>query len=293
MKPLRFFVIGDPIAHSLSPVMQRAALRTLGLPHSYDALRVAAYELPGVLDRVRRGEIHGINVTVPHKVAALRLCDFFTDEVATTGAVNTVWLDATGRLVGSNTDVDGFRADLLANDVAPRRALVLGAGGAARAVVFAIGTLGATVDVAARRDDRAATLVRELGVGGAVRWSSLGVAPHDAPYDLIVNATSAGMAGAEAGDDVAEALARAPRATNAVAYDLVYRSAHGARSTPFLERASSLGIRAQDGLGMLVEQGARALSVFLGTPIDAVVRRAMRAAVVEALAGKSATQEPV
>jgi hypothetical protein len=82
----RFFVIGDPIAHSLSPVMHGAALRALGLPHSYEAMRVTGGELEGVLDRVRRGSIHGLNVTVPHKVAVLALLDVTTDECATTGA---------------------------------------------------------------------------------------------------------------------------------------------------------------------------------------------------------------
>jgi shikimate dehydrogenase len=282
MTAKRFFVIGDPIAHSLSPVMQQAALRHLGLPHTYEALRVSPYELPGVLDRVRRGDIHGLNVTVPHKVAALRLCDFFTDEVATTGAVNTVFVDATGRLVGSNTDVDGLRADILGQSIVPKRALVLGAGGAARAAVVSIGTLGAVVDVAARRDDQAARVVKDVTMGGAVPWSTL--QPKDgATYDLIINATSAGMAGGAPGDDIAEAFARAPKTAETIAYDLVYRPPAGERETKFLATARASGHRVFDGLGMLVEQGVRALSIFLGTPIDTNVRVAMRQAVTQAL----------
>ena len=278
----RFYVIGDPIAHSLSPVMQQAALRHLGLRHTYEALRVSPYELAGVLDRVRRGDIHGLNVTVPHKIAALRLCDFFTDEVATTGAVNTVFMDATGRLVGSNTDVDGLRADILGQSIVPRRALVLGAGGAARAAVVSIASLGASVDVAARRDDQAARLVKDVTTGGHVPWDSL--KPKDgATYDLVVNATSAGMSGGPPGDDLAEAFLRAPTTDGTIAYDLVYRPHLGERETKFLAAARASGHRVYDGLGMLVEQGVRALSVFLGTPIDTNVRIAMRHAVTNAL----------
>jgi len=269
VRPKRFFVIGDPIAHSLSPAMQGAALRLLDLPHTYEAMRVPADRLPSVLDRVRRGEIHGLNVTVPHKVEALQLCDQHTDEVATTGAVNTVYLDSTGRLIGTNTDVDGLRADLLAENVVPKRALVLGTGGAARAAIVAVRTLGARVAVAGRNDHAAHALSRESGSDHAP-WETLA----GGPFDLIINATSAGMEGGSDGTAIADAWSRAPRDANAVAYDLVYRPA----VTPFLARARDNGARALNGLGMLVEQGARALSIFLGTPIEPRVKRAMRAA---------------
>jgi shikimate dehydrogenase len=270
-----FYVIGDPIGHSLSPTMHGAALKLLDLPHTYEAMRVTADQLPSVLDRVRRGEIHGLNVTVPHKVEALRLCDQHTDEVSTTGAVNTVFLDATGRLVGSNTDCDGLRADLLGENIVPKRALILGTGGAARSAVVAVRTLGARVAIAGRSDAAARTLAHEVAAD-AVPWETLG----SGPYDLIVNATSAGMQGGGDGTPIADAWSRAPRDASTVAYDLIYRPA----ITPFLARARDEGARALGGLGMLVEQGARALSIFLGTPIDPRVKRAMRSAAEAALA---------
>ncbi len=280
----RFFVIGDPIGHSLSPVMQRAALAALGLPHTFEARRVTLEELPPVLDQVRRGQISGLNVTMPLKVETLRLCDLFTDDVALAGAVNTVWLDATGRLVGGNTDVDGLRADLLHQDIVPRRVLVLGGGGAARAAVIAASRLGAAVDVATRREEQATLLVRAVGRGTSVLWNELGRDPG-AVYDLIINATSGGMAGGTDGVSVADVLASARTATGAVAYDVVYRPPKNASATPFLARAKALGLRGVDGVGMLVEQGAQALSLFLGTPVDASVRVVMRGAIVEALRG--------
>ncbi|MBX7197337.1 MAG: shikimate dehydrogenase [Sandaracinaceae bacterium] len=266
----RFYVIGDPVGHSLSPVMQGAALQALGLPHSYEAMRVTAAELPGVLDRVRRGSIHGLNVTVPHKIAAMELCDVLTDEASSVSAVNTLFVDRTGRLVGTNTDCDGLRADLLAEGVVPRAVLVLGTGGAARAAAVAMRTLGARLGVAGRDDHAARALVHAVGYGEAVSWARL-----EGPWDLIVNATSAGMQGGPDGSAIAEAWTRAEKTSTPIAYDLIYRP----RITPFLARAASEGARAISGLGMLVEQGARALSLFLATPIDIGVRQVMRAAV--------------
>lgn len=275
MKAKRFYVIGDPIGHSLSPVMQSAAFLALGVPHTYEAMRVTAAELPRVLDRVRRGEIHGLNVTVPHKVEAMRLCDVLSEEASAVGAVNTVFVDATGRLIGTNTDCDGLRADLLSEGIAPKRVLLLGTGGAARAAAVAVRTLGAKLGIAGRDDAAARMLAHVVGYGEMVPWGTLA----GDPWDLVINATSAGMLGGPDGTGIADAWSRAPKATGAVAYDLVYRP----RVTPFLARAAADGARAIGGLGMLVEQGARALSLFLGTPIDSAVRRAMRTAVEAAL----------
>jgi shikimate dehydrogenase len=266
----RFAVIGDPIAHSMSPVMHGAALRALGLPHTYEAIRVPRELLPATLDRLRRGELAGLNVTVPHKVEALSLCDVFTDEVSVTGAVNTLFVDATGRLVGSNTDVDGLRADLVAEGVVPKRALLLGTGGAARAALVALSKLDCEVTVAGRELESAKRVVSEAQRGTPTPWVDLG-----GPYDLVVNATSAGMSGGEDGAPIAEAWDRAGKTSATVAYDLIYKP----RETPFLERARTQGHRTIHGLGMLVEQGARALSIFIGTPIDLAVKRVMREAI--------------
>lgn len=289
----RFAVIGDPIGHSLSPVMHAAALAKLGLPHTYEAIRVREGELPAVLDRLRRGELAGLNVTVPHKVAVMRLCDALTPEATATGAVNTVSIDADGRLVGTNTDVEGLRTDLVAHGVSPRAALVLGAGGAARAAVLAVSSLrsasgeATAVVIAARRDEAAARLATEVGCARATAWRAI-----EGPaggFDLIVNATSAGMAGTDDGTPLADALDRAPLAEpigSSVAYDLVYRPPAGLATTPFLARAGSRGLRTIDGVGMLVEQGARALAIFLRLPMDdtfRAVRGVMRHAILAAL----------
>jgi shikimate dehydrogenase len=283
--PRRFAVIGDPIAHSLSPVMHGAALAALRLPHTYEAIRVPHDALPRTLDRLRRGELHGLNVTVPHKVEAMSLCDVTTDEAHATFAVNTLWMDPTGRLVGTNTDVDGLVADFAHESIAPTNVLILGAGGAARAVVAAARRAGAReIVVAARREEQARALVADMPPARASTFDAL-VPPmcRGLEFDLVVNATSAGMAGGGDGAPIADAFARAPRTPSAVAYDLVYRPPAGAATTLFLQRASSLGHRAIDGVDMLVEQGARALSIFTSIPIDREIRAVMRSAVERAL----------
>ncbi len=265
---MKFAVIGDPIAHSQSPVMHRAAFAAMGLPHTYDAERVEASQLPSFLDRLRRGSLHGVNVTIPHKVEILSLVDVVAPEVSRIGAANTVVLDATGRLVAHNTDAPGLRADLVRHGVAnPGRALVLGTGGAARAAIVALQDLAQRVGVWGRDGAKARVLSRELGVD----W--VGELDTEQPFELIVNATSAGMDGGSDGAPLAALLARIPRTADAFAYDLVVR----ATDTPFVAAGRP---RAASGAGMLVEQGIRALSLFLSRPIPEAARDAMHAALL-------------
>src|SRR5919197_1924619 len=126
------WLIGHPVAHSLSPAMHNAAFAKLGLPHRYEAKDVSADQLAAALDRMRRDDVLGANVTIPHKEAVLRLVDEVSDEARQIGAGNTIARRA-GRLAADNTDGYGFRRALEGVPIGSRRALVLGAGGAARA----------------------------------------------------------------------------------------------------------------------------------------------------------------
>jgi shikimate dehydrogenase len=147
--------------------------------------------------------------------------------------------------------------------------------------VIACATIGADVVIASRRDEESRRLVAEVHRGEATDWATLA---SIRAFDLVINATSAGMSGAEAGQAIADAFARAPRTNDAVAYDLVYRAPSGESTTSFLARAAALGHRGVDGLGMLVEQGMRALSLFLGgARLESNVRSVMRRAVQDAL----------
>jgi shikimate dehydrogenase len=259
-------VIGDPVRHSLSPRLHNAAYRALELDWVYVAFDVADGDAPAALDAVRALGLVGLSVTMPHKTAVAEGCDELTPAADALRSVNTVTPLADGRLGGDSTDGAGFCRSLADAGVDPagRRALVLGAGGAARAVAWVLAGSGATVTVAARRAP-AAEVAAALAGGKAVAWDDRVEAARTA--DLVVNATPIGMAG----DDT---LPLPPAAVGAgqVAADLVYEP----RVTPWLEAAGARDAIAVPGLGMLVHQAALQVERWTGrpAPVDA-----MRAAV--------------
>jgi len=257
-------VIGWPVRHSRSPDIHNAAYRALGLDWLYVALPVPPGAVPAALAGAVALGIEGLSVTMPHKAAAAAVVDELTADAVALGAVNSVRRDG-DRLVGDNTDGGGFVDSLLAEGVDPsgRRCVVLGAGGAARAVVRALAGAGAaSVVVVARDPGRGAVAAALAGSVGAT-------GDHDAvaSADLLVNATPLGM-----GDD--ERLPADPGALpdGAVVADLVYHP----RRTPLLAAAEDRGLRTVGGIGMLVHQAARQLEAWTGrpAPLDA-----MRAAV--------------
>lgn len=261
-------VIGDPVAHSLSPAIHNAAYRARGLDWVYVAFPVDRGHAGAAVRAVTHLGLGGLNVTMPHKEAAAAACDELTPAAAGLRSVNTVVPLPDGRLRGDSTDGGGFldSLDAVGVEVAGRAVLVLGAGGAARAVVRALGERGARVTVAARRPEpaaEAAALAREAGVAPL---DPAGAAPADVVVaaDVIVNATPLGMDGRSC-----------PVPTGALhagqtAVDLVYEP----RETPFLAAARAAGSTVVGGLGMLVHQAARAFEQFTGmeAPIDAMLR---------------------
>ena len=241
-------VIGWPIAHSRSPLIHRHWLARYGVAGSYDKIPVEPARLAGFLMGVRAGDFVGCNVTIPHKEAAASLCDRLTPAAERLGAANTLWMNG-GDLWGDSTDGAGFIGALDQEvpgwDHRRERAVVIGAGGAARAVVDALMSRGfAEVLVANRTLARAAALTERLGgrsIGVDALPSVLGGA------DLLVNTTSAGMQGQPALDLDLKALPR-----HAVVDDIVYVP----RETPLLRAAASRGLRTVGGLGMLLHQAA-------------------------------------
>lgn len=274
--PRLFALLGWPVEHSLSPAIHGAAFRELGVDATYVALPVREAELDGVLPPVARAG--GGNVTVPHKQAAARLLDRPSAEVRRTGACNCFWTED-GDLAGDNTDVGGFREAVGAWHRARLeggRILLLGAGGAARAVLAACRDAGAeSVEIWNRTTGRARELVRAAGEAGAQaetvlkvlesRWDAAG------PYDLVVNATSLGL---DPEDPLPLDLADVE---TAAVFDLVY----GEDGTPWTRHAEDAGVPARDGLEMLVRQAGLSLRRWLRVepPID-VMREAARAASV-------------
>ena len=270
----RLGLIGDPVEHSLSPRMHAAGFAALGIDAEYVRLRVPVgpsgeeARTAAVEQAMRElGASGGGNVTVPHKGRAAHVLDEMSDAVRRTGACNCFWTTAGNRLAGDNTDVTGIASVLseLLEGRAPADVLVLGAGGAAAAGALAAAWLGVSVvRVANRTPARAARLVnglREAGITAETEpWPVAGQA------DVIVNATTLGLA------ETDPLPASFDRVTARLALDLVYPAVAGAAGTAWTRAAAERGIRAADGLEVLVRQGAACYPHWFGVegPVSAL-----------------------
>ena len=260
-------VIGDPVRHSLSPVLHNAAYAALALDWVYVAFEVPDGAARAALDAMRALGLAGLSVTMPHKAAVANTCDECSPDAQLLRSVNTVTPRADGTLYGESTDGEGFLRSLADNGHDPTGAsvLLLGAGGAARAVGLALTRAGADVAIAARRAD-AAQQAAELIDGTTESWSSRAAAAEAA--DIVVNATPVGMGGD--GDVPIDAARLRP---GQVFADLVYHPLE----TPLLLAARSQGAAVVDGLGMLVHQAALQVERWTGQPAPIAE---MRSAVV-------------
>lgn len=272
-------LLGWPVAHSLSPAMHNAAAAALGLNWVYVPLPVR----PGAVAAAVRGlaalGFLGANVTVPHKQAIMLALDEVSPAARTIGAVNTIVVarDDSGWLLGENTDWVGFRDDLVALGVpvAGRDCLVLGAGGSARGVVYALAQAGGRIHVLARRPEQAAGLLADLRLGPDYTSGTLADLPQvskamSAP--LIVNTTPLGMS-PHSEASIWPADLALPR--GAFVYDLIYNP----RRTRLLDQAAAAGCESSNGLGMLLRQGMAAFALWSGqTPDMGVMRQALEEA---------------
>ena len=262
-------VIGDPIAHSKSPLIHNFWLEKLGTPGRYTRCHVRPEGLADYL-AARRGDPdwRGCNVTIPHKQAVIPMLDRIDPAAARIGAVNTIRHDPDGSLVGLNTDFAGFLeplSSLLSEHHLFRMARVIGSGGAARAIVHALADEGFTIAMIARNTDAALALLREVDrhaeptmVASLESWAEPGGFAWDdrsGVLDLVVNATSLGMHGCP---PLAIDFSHVP--PGAVVYDIVYAPL----VTPLLAAAQACGHRTVDGLEMLVGQAAIAFEQFFG-----------------------------
>jgi shikimate dehydrogenase len=259
--PGRLVLLGHPVSHSLSPRLQQAALRAASIALEYEAVDVATEALDETV-RVLIAVRAAGNVTIPHKEAMYAACHSRSPIAERVGAVNTFWIE-NDQLLGDNTDVGGFDAAIRAAFDAPKpdtRLAVLGAGGAAAAVLAAAERwAGASAVIASRSRERAAALAGRFTRMARVA-ATYEAAVRDA--DLVVNATPLGLKGEDGPVDPAS-LRPGTRV-----FDLVYRRG----LTPWVIRARARGLAAEDGLGMLVEQGALAFTRWFGIEPD---RRAM------------------
>jgi shikimate dehydrogenase len=267
------FLIGHPLGHSLSPVFHNAAFHAAGIDAAYALRDVLPDDLAATVAALRAGDVYGANVTVPYKRDVLPMLDTISDDAAALGAVNTIVNDA-GRLTGLNTDVPGFAADVRAQGIAVvgQQVVMLGAGGAARGVAAALVSMDAARLIIANRTRERALAIQHQYPASV---TATGITQHDLAAALpaaalLVNATSVGLHGDET-PTAADALAHLPQ--SAVVYDLIYRP------TALLRAAQARGLRAVDGLGMLIHQGALAWEAWTGraAPLDVMWQAARQA----------------
>jgi len=265
--PDRYAVIGNPVTHSKSPWIHRQFARATGHDIDYDAIEAPLDGFERTVEAFRGAGGKGANVTLPFKEQAYRYCTEQSAAARLAQAVNTLAFGER-RIGGDNTDGSGLLRDLernLGRSVAGRSVLLLGAGGAARGVLGPLSAAGpARLVIANRTPGRAQELARRLaGRIEAATFDSLG----DAPFDLVINATSAGLTGE------APAISAGVFCKGALAYDMVY-----GRDTPFLALARASGCATSDGLGMLVEQAADSFQIWRGVrPETGPVIAALRA----------------
>jgi shikimate dehydrogenase len=263
----QLWLLGQGVGESPSPAMQNAALRACGLDWEYSVRDVPPEKLPVALEWIRAGEVRGANVTIPHKRTVAAQCDALEPEALLTGAVNTLRM-RDGELVGDNTDARGLEAALRADELWPApgaAVVVLGAGGAAAAALLAmLRTDPELLGVAARRPELVAPLASLKPPVAPVAWDAAVVAEslRRAPHSVLINATPAGLA------ELPVDVAALPDGCTVV--DLRYRP----RPVDLVAAARARGLRACDGLEMLLRQGMLSFSLWTGLPAPIDVARA-------------------
>ena len=267
-----FGIVGHPLGHSLSPALHGWVYEKTGLNATYLPFPTLPGDLPGFISKVRNDPIHGLSVTIPHKQAVLELVDGLDGLAEKIGAANTLYWKE-GRLLGANTDVEGFIFPLSNRKFTTDAALVLGAGGAARAVLAGLRQMNPACDIfiAARNPQRASRLAADFA-GTPIPWEKrTGV-----KAGIIVNTTPMGMFGGsdeqETPLDLSGLEAILPPDGSGLVYDLVYRPL----ATPFLQTAKQFSCSVQDGLDMLIAQGMAQVRLWTGLenlPLPAEARK--------------------
>jgi len=270
-------VYGHPIAHSLSPVMHNAAIRALNIDYIYVPFHVLPENLPRAVDGIRALGIAGINVTIPHKERVIEYLDEVSEYSKQIRSVNTI-VNMDGRLKGDTTDGPGFvrSAEAAWGKIDGCRTLILGAGGSAKAVAFALARIGCEIVIANRTHERAVELVESLGKvyeAGTFRAVELGgqaLREEIGKTDLLVNTTSVGMYPDADSIPIPPDLLRG----NLMVYDLVYNPGR----TRLVMEAEKRGARAVSGLKMLIYQGALSFEMWTGmeAPVDVMEEAALQ-----------------
>ena len=278
MATARLGIIGYPLGHSVSPVFQQAALDHCGLDVRFHVWETPPDRLPQMIDDLRAPDVLGANVTVPHKEAVIPLLDRLADSARSVGAVNSI-VSRDRKLVGHNADGTGFLRALREDggfDPAGKRVLLLGAGGAARAVAHILtDERVVSLTIANRSLERAQSIVDRLTAAATLETATLDAVAGEAQgeWDLIVNSTTLGMR--HSPGETESPLPSRAIPPHALVYDLVYNP----QETPLLQEATKAGARTLGGLPMLVYQGAQVFQLWTGreAPVEVMFQAARRA----------------
>ncbi len=279
---IRLGLIGFPVSHSLSPKIQNAALKGCGLDGEYSLFPIAPDDMKGLkelLDRVRSGEITGLNVTIPHKQNVIPFINELMPTAQAIGAVNIIYMKE-NNLIGDNTDAAGFLSDLkkfLAESPSPilgeglgvreKTVLVLGAGGSARSVIYALCNDGWKVTIAARRMEQAQQLIHSFSNCQLQIPRDETFLPLLSSFHLIVNTTPLGMT---------PNFNQSPLPENVILskHTLIYDLVYNPRETKLVRDARAQGLHATTGLGMLIEQAALSFTIWTGHDPSREIMRA-------------------
>ncbi|OAB34012.1 shikimate dehydrogenase [Paenibacillus glacialis] len=275
-KTMLLAVIGDPIVHSKSPVMHNAALAALGIEGEYFPLHVSREDLGSAISRIRELGFRGINVTIPHKVDVMAYVDRIDDSASRIGAVNTI-LNENGILTGYNTDGIGYVRSLKDEtqvDLRGKSIMVLGAGGAARGIIYALAQEEPkTIVIANRTEDKAIQMAEEwkslVNISAITMDKIEGILPD---IDVVINTTSIGMH-PKTSQSVIDPEMIPP---GIIVSDLIYNPL----TTELLKKSHERGCTIHGGLGMFINQGAYALEYWTGMPAPI---ETMRTAVLKSL----------
>lgn len=264
-------IIGDPIEHSMSPIIQNAAFKACGLDYTYYAFRVKKEDLREFIENIRTRSMTGINVTIPHKVEVMNYLDELDPLAGKIGSVNTV-VNREGTLTGYNTDAAGFLEPLLQAGIDPagKKMVILGAGGAARAVAFTLAEIGAELTILNRTVEKAGSLAVRLKEKTGKDARSLELNNENLRYvvasaDILVNTTSLGMSPDVGGTPLPRELIR----KGMLVYDIVYNPL----KTRLIREAEEAGAETVTGIDMLVYQGAAAFKLWTGVQAPVEIMR--------------------
>lgn len=260
MKSRKYGIIGFPLSHSFSPKIHNQAFAAYGMEAEYGTIEIPPQKFTSKIEALKREEWAGFNVTIPYKTDILPFLDELDERARQIGAVNTILVSEDGKWMGFNTDYKGFLKPLSEYKDSLKKCLVLGAGGAARAVCIGIAAEIAAQEltIANRSSEKAKAIVDRLASFSALKKEGclLSKIP-DGPFDLIVNTTSVGMGG-QVAQNILDIRPFAHSQT--IVYDLIYNPAQ----TPFLRLAEKLGLSTLNGLPMLIYQAEEAFRIWTG-----------------------------